>query len=59
VVDVAQANGLIPCHHGSGPDEAARRFAQGFMMCQIGSDSGMVTQGSAAALKALTDARAG
>jgi 4-hydroxy-2-oxoheptanedioate aldolase len=59
VVDVAKANGLIPCHHGSGPDEAARRFAQGFMMCQIGSDAGMVTQGSAASLKALADARAG
>ncbi|MEE2700668.1 MAG: aldolase/citrate lyase family protein [Chloroflexota bacterium] len=58
VVDVARAHGLIPCHHGSGPEEAADRFAQGFMMCQIGSDSGMVANASASALKTLTDLRA-
>jgi len=58
VVDVARAHGLIPCHHGSGPEEAADRFAQGFMMCQIGSDSGMVANASADALKTLTDLRA-
>ena len=58
VVDVARAHGLIPCHHGSGPEEAADRFAQGFMMCQIGSDSGMVANASADALKTLTNLRA-
>ncbi|MBI4203015.1 MAG: 2,4-dihydroxyhept-2-ene-1,7-dioic acid aldolase [Chloroflexi bacterium] len=58
VLDVARANGLVPCHHGAGPEVAAELFAQGFMMCQIGSDAGMVGNGSAAALKALADARA-
>ena len=58
VVDVARATGLVPCHHGSGPEEAARRIAQGFMMCQVGSDSGMVATGSSAALQALSKARA-
>ncbi|MBI4312297.1 MAG: 2,4-dihydroxyhept-2-ene-1,7-dioic acid aldolase [Chloroflexi bacterium] len=58
VVDVARANHLVPCHHGSGPEEAADRFAQGFMMCQIGSDAGMVTNGCGAAVKALADAQA-
>jgi 4-hydroxy-2-oxoheptanedioate aldolase len=57
VVDVSKAAGVIPCHHGSGPDEAARRFAQGFMMCQIGSDANLVGTGAAAALKATADAR--
>ena len=57
VVDVAQAHGLVPCHHGSNPEEAADRFAQGFMMSQIGSDTGMVTVGSANALNRLNDLR--
>lgn len=55
VVDVAKAHGLIPCHHGSNPDEAADRFAQGFMLCQIGSDGGMVTASAASALNRLTE----
>lgn len=59
VVDVANANGLIPCHHGSGPDEAARRFAQGFMLCQLGSDVGMVSNGSSNALATLQASTAG
>lgn len=42
VVDVAKAHGLVPCHHGSGPEEAISRFTQGFMMCQLGSDVNMV-----------------
>jgi hypothetical protein len=55
VVDVANATGLVPCHHGSGPDEAVRRFAQGFMMSQLGSDVGMVRAGAAAALKTVSE----
>lgn len=58
VVDVANTAGLVPCHHGSGPEEAARRFAQGFKMCQIGSDAVMVAAGAAAALRTLAEARA-
>jgi 4-hydroxy-2-oxoheptanedioate aldolase len=55
VVDVATASGLVPCHHGSGPDEAVLRFAHGFKMCQIGSDVGMVRAGAAAALKTVSE----
>ncbi|MBI4340169.1 MAG: 2,4-dihydroxyhept-2-ene-1,7-dioic acid aldolase [Chloroflexi bacterium] len=58
VVDVARANGLVPCHHGSGPEEAADRFAQGFLMCQIGSDTGWINQGATNAIKALAEFRA-
>jgi 4-hydroxy-2-oxoheptanedioate aldolase len=58
VVDVARKFNLVPCHHGSGPEEAADRFAQGFMMCQIGSDVGAVTATSAASLKRLSELRA-
>ena len=58
VVDVANAAGLAPCHHGSGPEQAARRFAQGFKMCQTGSDVMMLAAGADSALKALAEARA-
>ena len=59
VVDVAKAHGLVPCHHGSGPEEAARRFAQGFLMCQIGSDVNMVAASANAALQAMARAQTG
>ncbi len=59
VVDVARATGLVPCHHGLGPDEAVRRMKQGFMMCQLGSDVGMVRASAAAALKTVADGLAG
>ena len=51
VVDVANAAGLVPCHHGgTTAEEAARRFKEGFKMCQLGSDVGMVRAASANAL---------
>ena len=56
VVDVANAAGLVPCHHGgTTADEAARRFKEGFKMCQLGSDVGMVRAASAQALKIVSD----
>ena len=56
VMDVANASGLVPCHHGGpGLDEAVGRFAEGFKMCQIGSDIGMVRAGAAAALKVISE----
>ena len=58
VLATALEHNLVPCHHGSGPEEAAERFAQGFKMCQVGSDIGYVTGGSAAALKNLKELRA-
>ena len=57
VVDVANATGLVPCHHGPGPEAAASRFAQGFKLCQIASDVVMVADGAVAALKALEEAK--
>ena len=58
VLDVAKATGLVPCHHSSGPEEAVRLIADGFMMCQVGSDVSMVATGSSAALRSLTEVRA-
>ena len=57
VLDVANASGVAPCHHGAGPADAARLFAQGFKLCQIGSDILMVTNGAANALKTLAEER--
>ena len=56
VHDVAKANGLIPAIHVSGPEEAARRFAQGFMLSPLGSDVAFVSAGSQASLKAAKGA---
>ena len=53
VLDVAKAHGLVPCHHGSDPEEANRRFSEGFLMCQLGSDISMVSTGSARALNTV------
>ena len=56
VLDVANATGLVPCHHGVGPLEAASLFKQGFKLSQIGSDIAMVTNGAATALNTLKEA---
>jgi 4-hydroxy-2-oxoheptanedioate aldolase len=53
VLDVSQKTGLIPCHHGPGPKEAARRFREGFKMCQIGNDIDLIKKGSISALEEL------
>ncbi|MBI4298262.1 MAG: 2,4-dihydroxyhept-2-ene-1,7-dioic acid aldolase [Chloroflexi bacterium] len=58
VHDVAKAKGLIPAIHVSGPEEAGRRFDQGFMFCPLGSDISFVQAGSQASLKALRGAMA-
>ncbi len=58
VLDVANATGLVPCHHGYTPEAVAQYFEQGFKLGQIGSDILMVTNGSAAALKTFAEARA-
>ena len=57
VLDVANATGLVPCHHSFGPEDAARLFAQGFKMCSIANDAGMVAVGSAAALNIVAQAQ--
>lgn len=57
VLEVANANGLMPCHHSAGPEDAIRLFGEGFRLCQIGSDVGILGAGSAAALKTVSEAR--
>ncbi len=54
VLDVANATGLVPCHHGSNAGEAVRLYAQGFMMCQLGSDMNMLNAAAAAAVKTVS-----
>ena len=54
VLDVANAAGLVPCHHGAtGAEGAIRRFKEGFKMAQLGSDIGYVRAGASAALDAV------
>ena len=56
VVDVARARrALFRATTAAGPEEAVRRMEQGFMMCQLGSDVGMVRASAAAALKTVAD----
>ena len=57
VLDVANASGMVPCHHSAGPADAARLFAQGFKLSQIGSDILMVTNSAASALQTLAEER--
>ena len=51
VLAAAQAHGLAAGIHTSGPEEARRRFAQGFNFCPIGSDVGFVAAGARSALQ--------
>ena len=55
VLDVANANGLVACHHSAGAEQAAHLFKQGFKMSQIGSDFRFVAAASANALETLAD----
>jgi 2-keto-3-deoxy-L-rhamnonate aldolase RhmA len=48
---VAKANGIVACHHGSGPDVSAKFVNMGSMLCQIGNDVRMLTAATAEALK--------
>ena len=51
VLDVATARGLVAGIHCARPEEAVRRFAQGFRFCPVGSDVGFVTAGARGALQ--------
>jgi len=55
VVDAARAHGLYAGIHVSGPEEARRRFAQGFNFSPIGSDVGFVAMGAHRALDAFRE----
>lgn len=56
VVEAAKTHGLVAGIHCGGPDEALQRFSQGFMLCPIGSDVGMIAAGAAAALQTVRKA---
>lgn len=58
VLEVARAHGLVPGIHSSGPEEVARRFNEGWLFSQVGSDVQFVSMGAASGLKALAEARA-
>ncbi|MBM3925953.1 MAG: 2,4-dihydroxyhept-2-ene-1,7-dioic acid aldolase [SAR202 cluster bacterium] len=46
---------VVACHHGAGPAESAKFIKMGSMMCQIGSDTRMLTASCAASLKAYRE----
>ncbi|MBI2942257.1 MAG: 2,4-dihydroxyhept-2-ene-1,7-dioic acid aldolase [Chloroflexi bacterium] len=50
VLDASLATGVVAGMHCAGPDEAKRRFAQGFHLCTIGVDVRFVAAGARAAL---------
>ena len=53
VVDVAKAHGLVAGTHCGGPEEAADRFRQGFQLCPIASDGGIMAAGARDAVEAI------
>jgi 4-hydroxy-2-oxoheptanedioate aldolase len=54
----AKANGIVACHHGSGPDVSAKFVNMGSMLCQIGNDVRMLSAATAEALKTFRAALA-
>ncbi len=57
VLDAARARGLVAGIHCASPEEAARRFAQGFLYCPVYTDAGALQRGAADSLAALKKAR--
>ncbi len=49
-LDAAQAAGLVAGIHVPGPEEAVRRFQQGFRLSPIGTDTAFITMGARAAI---------
>jgi 4-hydroxy-2-oxoheptanedioate aldolase len=56
VLAAAKAAGVVPCHHGAGPAEAAQFMEMGFMLCQIGSDVKIMSGATAAGFQTFKDA---
>lgn len=50
VLRVAREHGLVAGVHAAGPEEALRRFEQGFLFCPIAGDIGLVVAGARDAL---------
>jgi 4-hydroxy-2-oxoheptanedioate aldolase len=59
VLDVAKAAGKVAGIHVGGPDEAARRFQQGFQFCPLGGEGGFLSAGARQALERLRSAYPG
>ncbi|MFQ5878711.1 MAG: HpcH/HpaI aldolase/citrate lyase family protein, partial [Dehalococcoidia bacterium] len=53
VLDVARAHGLVAGIHCGSPEEAGRRFQQGFRLCPIANDIALVATGARDALDRL------
>jgi 4-hydroxy-2-oxoheptanedioate aldolase len=51
VADAARKHGLQCGIHTTGPEEARRRFEQGYNLCPLGADVGFVTMGARRALE--------
>jgi 4-hydroxy-2-oxoheptanedioate aldolase len=58
VLEVATAHGLVAGIHVGGPDEALRRFEQGFRFCPLGSEGAWAQAGGRAALAKVRNAAA-
>ncbi|MCZ6873907.1 MAG: aldolase/citrate lyase family protein [bacterium] len=52
----AKANGIVACHHGSGPKESAKFVNMGSMLCQLGNEIRMLTGATAEAIKTFREA---
>ena len=50
VLESARAHGLVAGIAPSGPEEARRRFEEGYNFCPFGSDWGFIAEGASAAL---------
>jgi 4-hydroxy-2-oxoheptanedioate aldolase len=58
VFAAANANGIVPCHHGAGPAVSAKLVNLGSRLCQIGNDMRMLGTSTAEALSAFRAALA-
>ena len=51
IVKAARKAGVVPCHHGAGPEVSAMLMKMGFMLCHITSDVRTVAAVTASNLK--------
>lgn len=54
----AKANGIMPCHHGMGPEVSAKFVNMGSMLCQLGNDMRMLGAATVSALQTFREATA-
>lgn len=56
VIRASRQAGVVPCHHGLGPDEAVTLMKMGFMLSQIANDARTIAASTAAGFKAFSEA---